>query len=244
MNERNPQRNTTRWTALVALLAAGTIGGSAIWESALAGPPGMTAKKQDQPKTESDQKDDSKMPALQFKMKDIDGKEQDLTQYYGNVVLVVNVASQCGYTPQYKGLEAMYRKYKKKGLVIIGVPANEFGRQEPGSDEEIKEFCSKKFDVTFPMMSKVVVKGDGICPLYKYLTAKDAGHDFGGDIPWNFNKFLIDRTGHIVARFEHRVSPDSSQMVEAVEKELKAKVPADSPLAAKKKAKKSKKAAK
>lgn len=237
--ENSSRRVGILGTKSTAIVMAGAIVTCAIWGTALAyGPrPGMAKKAEDQKKSETP-KEDTKMPALKFKMKDIDGKEQDLTKYYGNVVLVVNVASYCGFTPQYKGLEAMYRKYKKKGFVVLGIPANEFGKQEPGTDSEIKDFCSKKFDVSFPMFSKVVVKGEGICPLYKYLTSKDSGHAFGGEIPWNFNKFLIDRTGHVVGRFEHRVAPDAPQLVEAVEKELKAKVPSDSPLAAAKKSKK------
>ena len=183
------------------------------------------------------------MPAvLDYTMKSLDGHDVNLSKYKGKVVLMVNVASRCGLTPQYKGLEAMYRKYKKKGLVILGIPANEFGKQEPGTDSEIREFCTKKYDVTFPMFSKVVVKGEGICPMYKYLTSKEAGHKFGGEIPWNFNKFLIDRTGHVVGRFEHRVAPDATEFVEAVEAQLKVKRPADAPSAkAKKTGKKSKK---
>lgn len=230
--------------ALIVVCFAGllVLGGL---DAALAkGPvPGMQSKKKEPPKeAESQEESNAKMPALKFKMKDIEGKEQDLTQYYGNVVLVVNVASYCGFTPQYKGLEAMYRKYKKKGLVILGIPANEFGKQEPGTDSEIMEFCSKKFDVTFPMFSKVVVKGEGICPLYKYLTSKETGHQFGGEIPWNFNKFLIDRSGHVVGRFEHRVAPNATEFVEAVEARLKVKRPADAPSAkTKKSGKKSKK---
>ena len=126
---------------------------------------------------------------LQFKMKDIDGKEVDLSTYKGKVVLFVNVASKCGYTPQYEGLQALYKQYKDAGPVIIGVPANEFGKQEPGSDEEIKQFCTSKYNVTFPMMCKVVVKGKGICPLYKFLTDKETNPNHGGDIKWNFEKF-------------------------------------------------------
>ena len=112
-------------------------------------------------------------PVLNFKMNDIDGKSVDLSKYQGKVVLMVNVASKCGYTPQYKALEALHEKYADKGLVILGFPANEFGKQEPGSESEIKEFCTKNYDVKFPMFSKVVVKGEGICPLYKYLTSSD-----------------------------------------------------------------------
>ena len=157
---------------------------------------------------------------LSFKMKSIDGKDVDLSQYKGKVVLFVNVASKCGLTPQYKGLQALYTKYKDQGLVIIGVPANQFGGQEPGSDEEIAKFCSSKYDVTFPMLSKVVVKGKGMAPLYVYLTSKDTNPKFGGDLQWNFTKFLVNRQGEIVNRFEPRVAPESKEIVSAVEAEL------------------------
>ena len=160
---------------------------------------------------------------LDFKMKGIDGKEVDLSQYKGKVVLLVNVASKCGYTPQYKGLQALYAKHKDAGLVIIGVPANEFGGQEPGTDEEIAKFCSSKYDVTFPMLSKVVVKGTGQVPLYTYLTSKDTNPKFAGDIKWNFTKFLVGRNGEIVNRFEPATKMDSPELVGAIETELKKK---------------------
>jgi glutathione peroxidase len=160
---------------------------------------------------------------LNFTMKDLSGKPVDLSQYQGKVVLFVNVASKCGYTPQYKGLQALYEKYQKDGLVIVGVPANEFGKQEPGTDSEISEFCQKNYGVTFPMMSKVVVKGNGISPLYKHLTSKETDPKFSGDIRWNFEKFLIGRSGEIVARFNSKVEPLSADMTQAVEAELKKK---------------------
>ncbi len=158
---------------------------------------------------------------LNFKMKGLDGKEVNLAQYQGKVVLIVNVASKCGYTPQYKGLEALYEKYHKDGLVVIGVPANEFGRQEPGTDEEIAQFCSSKYNVSFPMLSKVVVKGEGITPLYRYLTSKETDPKYAGDIKWNFTKFLIGRNGEIVGRFEPKVKPE--EIAPAIEAELKKK---------------------
>jgi glutathione peroxidase len=169
------------------------------------------------------EKEDAVKGPLQFKMKDIDGKEADLSTYKGKVVLIVNVASKCGYTPQYKGLQALYEQYKDAGLVIIGVPANEFGKQEPGSDEEIKKFCSSKYSVTFPMMSKVVVKGDGIAPLYKYLTDKETNPTHGGPVGWNFEKFLINRKGEVVNRFKSAVKPDDDKLVAAIKAELDAK---------------------
>jgi glutathione peroxidase len=162
-------------------------------------------------------------PVLHFKMKGIDGKEVDLSKYQGKVVLFVNVASKCGNTPQYAGLEKLYQKYGKDGLVVVGVPANEFGKQEPGTDEEIAKFCSSKYNVTFPMMSKVVVKGEGITPLYEYLTAKKTNPKFSGPITWNFEKFLISRDGEVVARFKPRTKPDSEEVVSKIESELKKK---------------------
>jgi len=155
-----------------------------------------------------------------FTMKDIDGKQVNLTDFRGKVVLVVNVASRCGFTPQYEGLQKLYLKYQQQGFVILGFPANNFGFQEPGTNAEIKTFCSAKYNVTFPIFSKISVKGEDMDPLYKYLTDKATNPQYGGDIKWNFNKFLIDRKGNIVARFEPPVKPDSDQMVQAIEKAL------------------------
>ena len=155
-----------------------------------------------------------------FTLPSIDGKPMPLAEFKGKVVLIVNVASQCGYTPQYKGLEALYEKYKDQGLVILGFPANNFGAQEPGTNEEIKTFCSRKYNVTFPMYSKVSVKGGDQVPLYKYLTT-DADPSHTGDIKWNFTKFLVSRDGQVVQRFESAVTPESSEVVGAVEKLLK-----------------------
>jgi glutathione peroxidase len=159
-------------------------------------------------------------PALNFKMKGLDGKDVDLSKYQGKVVLIVNVASKCGYTPQYKGLQGLHERFEKQGLVVLGVPANEFGRQEPGSNEEIAEFCKTKYAVTFPMLEKVVVKGDGTVPLYKHLTSKETDPKHGGDIQWNFTKFLISRDGEIVGRFEPKVKPESEELTKAIEREL------------------------
>jgi len=149
-----------------------------------------------------------------FSMKSIDGKPVALSSYKGNVLLVVNVASKCGFTPQYKGLEALYERYKSQGLVIAGFPANNFLSQEPGTDEEIKTFCSTKYNVSFPMFSKISVKGADQADLYKFLTETS-----GGDIKWNFTKFLVDRNGKILQRFEPAVTPE--QMDAAIEKALK-----------------------
>jgi glutathione peroxidase len=153
-------------------------------------------------------------------MNSIDGQPVSLKSFHGKVVLLVNVASKCGFTPQYSALEATYEKYKSRGLVIVGVPANNFMSQEPGTNEEIKKFCSTKYNVTFPMMAKVSVKGDDQTPLYAYLTGKATDPQFAGDIKWNFTKFLFDRNGNPVARFEPAVTPDSAQVTAAIESAL------------------------
>ena len=155
-----------------------------------------------------------------FTLKSIDHQPVSLKSYSGKVVLLVNVASRCGFTPQYAGLEALYEKYKDRGLVIVGIPANNFASQEPGTEEEIKKFCSSKYNVTFPMMAKVSVLGDDETPLYKFLTDKSANPQIGGDIKWNFTKFLFDRNGKPVARFEPNVTPDSPQVQAAIESAL------------------------
>ena len=150
----------------------------------------------------------------------LNGKDAPLASYKGKVVLVVNVASRCGFTPQYTALEAIYEKYKDQGFVIIGFPANNFGGQEPGTNEEIAKFCTGKYNVTFPVYGKISVKGDDQAPLYSYLT-KDANPAVAGDIKWNFTKFLVDRNGSVVQRFESPITPDSPEMVAAIEAALK-----------------------
>ena len=157
---------------------------------------------------------------LDFKMKDIDGKDVKLKKYKGNVLLVVNTASKCGYTPQYEGLQATFDKYKTQGFYVLGFPANNFGGQEPGTAAEIKEFCTTKYKVSFPMFAKISVKGDDQDPLYKFLTSKETNPNFAGDIKWNFNKFLIDRKGNVVARFDSKEKPDGEAVTAAIEKYL------------------------
>ena len=157
---------------------------------------------------------------LDFKMNDIDGKPVDLAKFKGEVLLVVNTASRCGYTPQYKGLEAVYNKYKGQGFSVLAFPANEFGAQEPGTDSQIKEFCSSKYSVTFPIFSKIVVKGEGIHPLYQFLTAKETDPKFSGDIPWNFAKFLVNRKGEVIARFAPGDKPEGDKVTKAIETAL------------------------
>ncbi len=154
-------------------------------------------------------------------LKDIDGNATSLKPYKGQVVLVVNVASHCGFTPQYAALEAVYQKYKSEGLVICGFPCNQFGGQEPGTDTEIKQFCTAKYDVTFPMFDKLEVNGDNRHPLYVLLAGKDS--PFPGDIRWNFTKFVVGRDGKILNRFDSKVKPDSDEVTTAIETALAAK---------------------
>ncbi len=156
----------------------------------------------------------------EFGFKTIGGEAKTFADYKGRAVLVVNVASKCGLTPQYKGLEALHEKYAAKGLSVVGFPANEFGAQEPGSDAQISEFCTTNYGVKFDMMSKVVVKGAGIHPLFAYLTGKDTNPEFAGDIKWNFNKFLIGKDGKVLARFEPTVEPTAPEVAQAIEKAL------------------------
>ena len=160
-----------------------------------------------------------KMNTLQnIPLKDINDQPTSLKAYAGEVVLLVNVASKCGFTRQYSGLEALYKKYKDKGLVVIGVPSNDFGGQEPGSAEEIKAFCKAKFDVTFPLMAKIHVKGPEKHPLYAALTGPDSA--FPGEVKWNFQKFLIGRDGRLLGRFESQVTPESPRLIQAIEATL------------------------
>jgi glutathione peroxidase len=156
-----------------------------------------------------------------IKVKDMDGKDVSLSDYKGKAVLIVNVASKCGYTKQYAGLETIYRKYKDQGFVILGFPCNQFGGQEPGTNEEIKEFCSTKFDVTFPLFDKIEVNGANRHPLYVALAGKDS--PFPGDIKWNFNKFLIGKDGKILKRFDSKATPESPEVTGAIESALAAK---------------------
>jgi glutathione peroxidase len=155
-----------------------------------------------------------------FSAKTIDGNDRSLGDYRGKVALVVNVASECGLTPQYDGLEKLHDTYAARGLAVLGFPANEFGAQEPGSNEQIHEFCRTKFGVKFDMFGKVKVKGAGIDPLFQFLTSPETNPGFSGDIKWNFNKFLIGKDGRVLARFEPQVEPTSPEVQAAVEKAL------------------------
>ncbi len=147
----------------------------------------------------------------------LEGAPAELSQYAGKTTLVVNVASKCGLTPQYEGLEKLNKELGPRGLKVLGFPANEFGAQEPGSNDEIKTFCTSNYGVDFDMFGKVVVKGEGIHPLFEYLTKKSK---FAGDIKWNFNKFLVDKNGEVVARFEPQVEPNSPEVRKAIEQQL------------------------
>jgi glutathione peroxidase len=154
-------------------------------------------------------------------LKDINGKDTSLKAYKGQVLLIVNVASKCGYTPQYKSLEATYRKYKGQGLAVLGFPCNQFGKQEPGTNEEIKTFCSSNYDVTFPLFDKLDVKGAGQHPLYAALSGKDS--PFPGDVKWNFGKFLVGRDGKLIKRWDSSAKPDGEGITKAIEAALAAK---------------------
>jgi glutathione peroxidase len=167
--------------------------------------------------------DEAPKTALSFTVKDIDGKEVDLAKKYeGKVVLIVNTASKCGLTPQYEQLVELQAKYKDKGLAVLGFPANNFNEQEPGTDAEIKEFCATKYSVNFDLFSKISVKGDDQAPLYKYLTSEETNKGFGGEIGWNFTKFVVGKDGKVVARFDSKVKPDAPEVVKAIEDALAA----------------------
>ncbi len=159
----------------------------------------------------------------EFSMDALNGTPTPLASFKGKVMLVVNVASQCGYTYQYEGLQALYVKYKDQGLVVAGFPANNFGGQEPGSNAEIGAFCKSKFGVTFPMFSKISVAGKDKAPLYQFLTDKSANPKTGGEIPWNFTKYLVDRDGKVLARFDAATEPMSKELTTALEAALKSK---------------------
>jgi glutathione peroxidase len=173
------------------------------------------------PSPAQEKKESKVPPALQFEMKDIDGKKVDLARYQGKVVLIVNVASECGYTPQYKQLQALYAKHGKDGLVVLGIPCNDFGGQEPGDEAKVKAFACGTYKVTFDLFSKVKITGDDACPLYKYLTGKTTNAKFAGPVKWNFEKFLIARDGTVVGRFVSDVDPAGAEFVGAIERELK-----------------------
>ncbi|MGB7070085.1 MAG: glutathione peroxidase [Pyrinomonadaceae bacterium] len=156
----------------------------------------------------------------EFTMKDIDGRDVSLEAYKGNVTMIVNTASKCGLTPQYAGLQYLYERYKEKGFVVLGFPANNFMGQEPGTEKEIKEFCDLNYRVSFPMFSKISVKGTDQHPFYTFLTNKGSNPGFDGDITWNFEKFLADRNGKIIDRFDPKVTPEDPAIIKALENAL------------------------
>jgi glutathione peroxidase len=155
-----------------------------------------------------------------FRMKTITGEERGLSDYQGKAVLIVNVASKCGLTPQYEGLEKLHEKYAARGFAVLGFPCNQFGAQEPGTEAQIQEFCTSNYGVKFPMFAKIEVNGAGRAPLYQWLTSEQTAPDGAGDIKWNFAKFVVDKQGEIVARFNPMVAPDAPELVAAVEKAL------------------------
>ena len=174
--------------------------------------------------TAEDKKEVAVPAALNFTVKSLDGKDVALAvKYKGKVVMVVNVASQCGATPQYAALQDLQKTFKDDGLVVLGFPCNQFGQQEPGSAAEIQEFCKANYGVTFDMFSKIDVNGDKADPLYKFLTGAETNPKFAGKIGWNFEKFLIGRDGQVVARFKTPVSPDDEKVVAAIKTELEKK---------------------
>lgn len=184
------------------------------------------ARAQDEPAGEEAEPGETPA-ALGFTMKSLAGEDVDLSQYHGKVVLMVNTASKCGLTPQYAQLQALHEQHAEAGLAVLGFPANNFGRQEPGTDEEIGDFCEQNYGVSFDMFSKVSVKGEDICPLYAFLTGEQTNPQFPGPIRWNFEKFLISREGQVVARFSPRTRPDAEEVIAAIQAELAKPVPAE-----------------
>ena len=159
-------------------------------------------------------------PVLDHTMKSLDGEEVDLSKYQGKVLLVVNVASQCGYTPQYEGLQKLHETYADQGLAVLGFPCNQFGAQEPGSAAEIQEFCTENYGVTFDLFEKIEVNGEDQAPLYAHLTSKETDPEHAGPVKWNFEKFLIGRDGKILGRFRSGVKPESEELTKAIEAAL------------------------
>ena len=213
-----------------SLLVCGFIALGAITATGGTGELPASAGGADEASTTSDTGSDSKAPAaLAFEMKTLEGKDKKLSDWYGDVVLVVNVASRCGLTPQYEQLQALHEKHAKQGLTILAFPCNQFGAQEPGTAEDIRAFCDANYGVEFPVFSKIDVNGSGRCALYKHLTSLDAKPKGKGDISWNFEKFLIGRDGKVIGRYHPRVKPNDKSIVRAIRGALEAPRPADAP---------------
>jgi glutathione peroxidase len=174
-------------------------------------------------KKESPKEETHMTSIYDFRVADIDGNDVNLADYRGKVLLIVNVASKCGFTPQYKGLQKLYSQYKDRGFEILAFPSNDFMGQEPGTNEQIKTFCQLNYQVGFPLFSKISVKGGSIHPLYRFLTEKSTNPKFAGSITWNFNKFLIDRKGNIVNRFDSKTEPQNPEAIKAIEEALQEK---------------------
>jgi glutathione peroxidase len=183
---------------------------------------GLSCKPKDESKTTTEPSGQAVTAesVYDFELDDIDGNPTKLSEYEGKVLLIVNVASECGFTPQYAGLQAIYKQYQDRGFAVLGFPANNFGNQEPGTNEQIKRFCTTAFGVSFPLFAKISVKGQDKHPLYQYLTATEAGRQFGGEIKWNFNKFLIDRNGQVIAVYGSKTEPQDPQLTADIESAL------------------------
>lgn len=179
-----------------------------------------TAVADDKPASKSEDK-----TVLSFEAKNVDGKTVNLSDYKGQVLLIVNTASKCGYTYQYESMQSVHQKFEAQGFKVLAFPCNDFGKQEQGSESEIKEFCKTKYNTTFPLFSKVTVKGDNKHPLYSFLTSKESNPKHGGDIGWNFTKFLVGRDGKVIGRFEPSVKPDDMKVLKAIEDALKVSKP-------------------
>ncbi len=213
-------------TVILCCLAAGLAAGQEKTEPA-AGGQSATTPPAEKPKVTAE----TATSPLDFTMKDIDGHDVDLSKYKGQVVLIVNVASKCGFTPQYKQLQELYDKYRDQGLRILAFPANNFKEQEPGTNVEIKTFCQTEYHVTFDLFAKVSVHGADMCELYKFLTSEQKDPGLGGDIAWNFTKFLVGRDGKVIDRYVPKMTPDAPLLVHAVERALAAKAPTTQPAA-------------
>ncbi len=207
----------TKTFAVAGLLLAG----SALWQVARSADTPTAQDPKTEPKTDPKTDTKGQTRVYDFKMKSLAGQDVDLSKYKGKVLLLVNTASKCGYTKQYAGLEQLHEKYGAQGLAVLGFPANDFGAQEPGTNEEIGAFCQKNYGVSFDMFGKIAVKGAEKAPLYRYLTEESP---FKGEIGWNFEKFLVSKDGQIIARYKSAVTPDSAELTRAIEAEL-AKTP-------------------